>query len=218
MTELVKTADGSHTLFVPELNEHYHSINGAVQESMMVFVQNGFNFCKADPVHILEIGLGTGLNVLLTAVESIKGKRKVIYNSIEKHPLPADIINSLNYSVFSGEMGKEIFKKVHVTGWGFETEILKDFILQKTMCDLISDPITGKYDLIYFDAFGPDKQPDIWTPEIFRKIASVTVQGGVFVTYSAKGSVRRNLKENGFNVTLLPGPRGKRHVTRAVKL
>jgi tRNA U34 5-methylaminomethyl-2-thiouridine-forming methyltransferase MnmC len=218
LTELVKTADGSHTLFVPELNEHYHSINGAIQESMLVFIENGFMFCKADPVHILEIGFGTGLNVLLTAIESNSGNRKVFYNTLEKHPLPADIINRLNYSTFCGKTGKEIFKRVHEASWGLETEICKDFILKKTLSDLISDTIAGKFDLIYFDAFGPDKQPEIWTNEIFSKIASATAHGGTFVTYSAKGDVKRKLLANGFNVTLLPGPPGKRHMIRAVKL
>lgn len=218
MTELVKTADGSHTLYVPELNEHYHSVNGAVQESMTVFINNGFKFCEADPLYVLEIGFGTGLNTLLTAVESCKDSRKVFYSTLEKHPVAPDMINRLNYQAFSGDTGGEIFNKIHSAEWDREQEICNNFILKKIYGDLTCDSLTGRFDLIFFDAFGPDKQPEMWTPVIFNKLTSVMVQGGIFVTYSAKGDVKRSLRANGCKVTLLPGPPGKRHMIRAVKL
>jgi len=218
LTELVKTEDGSHTLFVPELEEHYHSINGAVQESMTVFINNGFKFCDADPLYILEIGFGTGLNALLTAVESCKGSRKVYYSSLEKYPVAPEMINRLNYYAFSGEKGGGIFKMIHKAEWDREQEICKNFILKKIYGDLTCDFLTGRFDIIFFDAFGPDKQPEMWTSSIFKKLTSIMVQGGIFVTYSAKGDVKRNLRANGYKVTLLPGPPGKRHVIRAIKL
>lgn len=218
MTKLVITGDGSHTLFVPELNEHYHSINGAIRESMHVFINNGFAFSEANPLHILEIGFGTGLNALLTAIESSAGIRKVYYSSLEKYPLDRALTEKLNYSGFCGDQARDIFKKIHISEWDKETVISENFIFKKTQSDFTADPINGSFDLIYFDAFGPDKQPEMWTSAIFSKLTAVIRQGGIFVTYSAKGDVKRNLRANGFKVTLLPGPPGKRHMIRAVKL
>ena len=109
MNQIITTSDGSHTIYVPELNEHYHSIHGAVQESNFIFINNGFDSCKADPVNIFEVGFGTGLNALLTALKSHPGNREVNYTSIEKYPLDETIIRSLNHHVFAGEAGKEIF-------------------------------------------------------------------------------------------------------------
>ncbi len=218
MTKIIATGDGSHTIFVPELNEHYHSIHGAVQESMHIFINSGFDFCKANPVNIFEAGFGTGLNALLTAMRSINGDRVVNYTSIEKHPLPDYIINSLNHFVFTGKEGKKIFDTIHSTGWNYPQIICDNFILNKIKGDLTSDDISGSYDLIYFDAFGPDKQPEMWTLDIFKKISDITVTNGILVTYSAKGEVKRNLKYCGFEVTLLPGPPGKRQIIRAVKI
>jgi tRNA U34 5-methylaminomethyl-2-thiouridine-forming methyltransferase MnmC len=218
MTRILTTGDGSHTIFVPEMNEHYHSIHGAVQESVFIFINNGFDICKADPLNILEIGFGTGLNALLTAVKSIAGDREVNYTSIEKYPLPDNIINMLNYHVFAGDNGKEIYTSIHSSPWNSNVNICKNFNLKKIKGDFTTETLSGRYDLIYFDAFGPDKQPEMWTKEMFATIASVTNKNGVLVTYSAKGEVRRNLKACGFEVTLLPGPPGKRQVIRAVKI
>jgi tRNA U34 5-methylaminomethyl-2-thiouridine-forming methyltransferase MnmC len=218
MIQLINTADGSHTIFVPELNEHYHSVHGAVQESTHIFINNGFDFCKADPLFILEIGFGTGLNALLTAIRSISGERNVHYTSIEKYPLDNKITCSLNHFKFAGEKGDEIFHLIHSSPWNQSVRICKNFFLEKTENDFTKIQINGKYDLIYFDAFGPDKQPEMWTKELFSGIAAVTNKEGVLVTYSAKGEVKRNLKACGFEVILLPGPPGKRQMIRAVKI
>jgi tRNA U34 5-methylaminomethyl-2-thiouridine-forming methyltransferase MnmC len=218
MIQLVNTSDGSHTLYVPEMDEHYHSIHGAVQESMFIFINNGFDFCKASPLNILEIGFGTGLNALLTAIKSMNGERKVNYTSIEKYPLDHRIISSLNHYKFAGERGSEIFQFIHDAPWNIEVKICKNFNLKKVETDFTKTRIEGKYDLIYFDAFGPDKQPLMWTREIFLSIAGATSDSGVFVTYSAKGEVKRNLKACGFEVNMLPGPPGKRQMIRAIKI
>lgn len=218
MNKIIKTSDGSHTIYVPELDEHYHSIHGAVQESEHVFIKSGFDRCKASPVNIFEIGFGTGLNALLTAIRSINGERQVNYTAIEKYPVHEDIIWSLNHNEFTGKEGKKIFNMIHFSGWNQPTAINKNFNLNKIRGDFTDGTHTGEYDLIYFDAFGPDKQPEMWTNEIFKSVAAITVKGGIFVTYSAKGDVKRNLKANGFEVELLPGPPGKRQIIRAVKI
>lgn len=217
MPEIILTEDGSHTLYVPELNEHYHSIHGAVQESGFIFIDNGFRYSTASPVRIFEAGFGTGLNALLTAVESSLTERKTFYTSFEKYPLPSHITGKLNYSsLFPGEA--DIFREIHSCPWNSPFDISDNFTLLKKEGDLTEMDPEGIYDLVYFDAFGPDKQPEMWTDEVFEKMAAITVSGGLLVTYSAKGSVQRSLKRAGFNVTLLPGPPGKRQITRAVKI
>jgi tRNA U34 5-methylaminomethyl-2-thiouridine-forming methyltransferase MnmC len=218
LNKIITTSDGSHTIFVPELNEHYHSIHGAVQESTFIFINNGFDICKADPIDIFEVGFGTGLNALLTAIKSKAGMRKVNYISIEKYPVADYIVHKLNHPLFAGEEGIEIFNSIHKSPWNKWVNISNYFRLYKLKGDLTTESISGGYDLIYFDAFGPDKQPEMWTKEIFDRIAAVTNKNGVLVTYSAKGDVKRNLMASGFNVVLLPGPPGKRQMISAVKI
>lgn len=215
--QLVKTSDGSHTIFVPELNEHYHSIHGAVQESAIVFIKNGFEFCKADPVVILEIGFGTGLNALLTAAESARTNRNVVYTSVEKYPLPENVIGSLNHFTFAGINGKSLFNSIHSAGWGYIQKITDHFSLRKVNLDITTGCPEGLFDLVYFDAFAPDKQPEMWTYNVFKRISEATAINGILVTYSAKGEVKRTLKACGFDITLLPGPPGKRQVIRAIR-
>jgi len=218
MTEIILTEDGSHTLFVPELSEHYHSIHGAVQESQFIFINSGLKYTDLSPVRIFEAGFGTGLNAYLTAIESSSANRKIYYTSIEKYPLPSEIIVRLNYSgLFPGTEAR-LFSNIHSCPWNIPVEITNTFTLTKIEGDLTNAEPEGCYDLIYFDAFGPDKQPQMWTGEVFEKISAITETGGVFVTYSAKGRVQRSLKKAGFNVSLLPGPPGKRQIIRAVKI
>jgi len=215
---IIETSDGSHTIYVPELDEHYHSIHGAVQESTFIFIRNGFDISDADPLCILEIGFGTGLNALLTAIHGLTERRDIFYTTIEKYPLGGEIIESLNHHRFAGAEGKEIFNRIHAAEWNAMINICPNFSIKKIRTDLTEKRPEGIFDLIYFDAFGPDKQPEMWTPEIFRSIAEVTRPNGILVTYSAKGEVKRNLKACGFDVNLLPGPPGKRQMIRAVKI
>jgi tRNA U34 5-methylaminomethyl-2-thiouridine-forming methyltransferase MnmC len=218
MVQLINTADGSHTIYVPELDEHYHSVYGAVQESMFIFINNGYEFCKTDPVSILEIGFGTGLNALLTAIRANSGNREVNYTSIENNPLSYKITESLNHYKYAGENGLELFRLIHSAPWNTSVNICNNFNLRKIEADFTKYRLSGTYDLIYFDAFGPDKQPDMWTKELFAGIAAATNKNGILVTYSAKGEVKRSLIACGFDVTLLPGPPGKRQMIRAVKI
>jgi tRNA U34 5-methylaminomethyl-2-thiouridine-forming methyltransferase MnmC len=217
VNKLIITADGSHTIYVPELNEHYHSIHGAVQESAFIYINNGFDVCLSNPLNVFEVGFGTGLNALLTAIRSLSGKREINYTSIEKYPVEQALLNSLNHYLFTGKEGKEIFESIHSSTWNKKVNICKNFNLKKINGDFTTENLSEKFDLIYFDAFGPDKQPEMWTKELFTAIASITNKEGIFVTYSAKGEVKRNLKACGFDVTLLPGPPGKRQIIRAVK-
>jgi tRNA U34 5-methylaminomethyl-2-thiouridine-forming methyltransferase MnmC len=218
LNKIILTSDGSHTIFVPELNEHYHSVHGAVQESEFIFIRNGFETCDANPLSIFEVGFGTGLNALLTAMKSMDGKREVIYTAIEKYPLPPEITSSLNYDHFTRKEGRDIFHLIHSVPWNKSVSICKNFTLNKIEGDMTSFSFPGMYALIYFDAFGPEKQPVMWSAEVFAAIGAATFHNGVFVTYSAKGEVKRNLIAAGFDVKLLPGPPGKRQIIRAVKI
>jgi tRNA U34 5-methylaminomethyl-2-thiouridine-forming methyltransferase MnmC len=218
MPEIRKTADGSHTIYVPELDEHYHSVHGAIQESEFIFIGCGLNFSKKSPIRIFEAGFGTGLNALLTCIYASANEREILYTSIEKYPLSDDIIDSLNYKDLSLKDCGKLFKQMHSCEWNIQRKITNHFTLLKINGDLITDDIPGIYDLIYFDAFGPDKQPEMWTDEIFRKISDMTERTGILVTYSVKGKVKRTLKKYGFDVNLLPGPPGKRQILRAVKI
>lgn len=218
MSEIRKTEDGSDTIYVADLNEHYHSVHGAIRESEIICIDSGFSYCTADPVRIFEAGFGTGLNALLTAVKSRTGNREVFYTAIEKFPLPPEIALRLNYPDLIPGDYRTLFESMHTSPWGIPEKIFGNFTLLKLKGDLITDPVNGEYDLIYFDAFGPDKQPEMWSKEVFRKIAGITSANAILVTYSVKGDVKRRLREVGFNLTLLPGPRGKRHILRAVKI
>jgi tRNA U34 5-methylaminomethyl-2-thiouridine-forming methyltransferase MnmC len=217
LKKLITTSDGSHTIFVPELNEHFHSVNGAAGESMIVYIQNGFNFCKSDPLNILEIGFGTGLNALLTLMCSLSEKRTVNYTSIEKFPLGKEITDQLNHSHFAGEKGAYLSDLIHAAEWDLPVKLTEEFTLSKIKDDFVTMRLPGMFNLIYFDAFGPDKQPEMWSESLFRKISASALPGAVFVTYSAKGTVKRALCSCGFEVSLLQGPPGKREVIRAIK-
>ncbi|MCK4344313.1 MAG: tRNA (5-methylaminomethyl-2-thiouridine)(34)-methyltransferase MnmD [Bacteroidales bacterium] len=217
--EIILTADGSHTLYVPELNEHYHSIHGAIQESRHVFIQEGFYHCNKNSLNILEIGFGTGLNVLLTYFESKKTGKRIYFQTIDNYPLKSSIIKELNYpEILQTPTGGRIFRKLHNSPWGKKVNLSYTFTLFKIQADIKHHLITGMFDIIYYDAFGPDKQPEMWTPEIFKKIYKTMNTNAIFVTYTAKGKVRRTLQETGLDVSLVPGPPGKRHMLRGVKI
>ncbi|MBE0638978.1 MAG: tRNA (5-methylaminomethyl-2-thiouridine)(34)-methyltransferase MnmD [Bacteroidales bacterium] len=217
--QLQITDDGSHTLYVPELNEHYHSTFGAIQESRHVFLSAGFDFIcsKKKNINLLEVGFGTGLNALLTVLK--KGDYIVNYTAIEAFPLDKRINTELNYpeKLTIPESGL-IFHSLHDAAWEKTVKILPGFMLKKIrikLQDFIPNP--EEFDLVYFDAFAPDIQPELWTAEVFRKLFLAMVSGGVLVTYSAKGLVKQNLKAAGFSIERLTGPPGKRHMLRAEK-
>ena len=216
------TADGSHTLFVPELNERYHSTNGAIQESELVFIQNGLYHlpqCLKE-INLLEIGFGTGLNALLTILESKKQRRKINYVAIEPEPLDQEIILGLNYpNQIGGTEAEGYYKKIHDANWEYPSFLSDYFIISKIHAKIEDLALSEKqFHLIYFDAFGPEVQPELWTEAIFKKLFDCLKQDGIIVTYSCKGNVKRALKSAGFGLEKLPGPPGKREVLRATKL
>jgi tRNA U34 5-methylaminomethyl-2-thiouridine-forming methyltransferase MnmC len=215
--ELRITADGSHTLYVPALDEHYHSHFGALTESRHIFIEAGLASLGSKKVSILEVGFGTGLNALLTAMHACEHQMNINYVTLEKYPLDASFISLLNYPAQAGAGGEELFKAIHDTPWDEPVIMTPWFTLEKRVTDLTTEAVRGLYDLVYYDAFGPGKQPEMWSREVMEKITAVTRPGTVFVTYSAKGELKRTLRALGFEVTLLPGPPGKRVMTRAVK-
>ncbi|HZK08576.1 MAG TPA: tRNA (5-methylaminomethyl-2-thiouridine)(34)-methyltransferase MnmD [Bacteroidales bacterium] len=216
---IILTADGSHTLLVPELNEHYHSTNGALAESMHVFINAGLEAalsCKSQ-LRILEVGFGTGLNALLTLLHATN--IPIHYTAIEPFPPDPLLIEQLNYSQLLAKAETEDFYKLLMTAAEDNaTKITEHFTLIKKREQVQQISLeAGTFDLVYFDAFAPNVQPELWEVIIFKKIYDALAPGGILVTYSSKGLVKRNLHEAGFAVERLPGPAGKRHITRAVK-
>ena len=217
--EVIETADGSKTLYVPAMNEQYHSVNGALTESEYVFLKQGYlHHPSGNPV-VFEVGFGTGLNALITALKASEQNRKTRYISIEKYPLSDDEIEALEYDKLFSPAAAKILNKIHAANWDEAVEISAHFTLHKVKGDLKTYPVTQlpNFDLVYFDAFGPDKQPDLWQPDIFENIYSACKPRATFVTYSAKGLIRRQLAAAGFEMERLPGPPGKRQMLRGSK-
>ncbi len=217
--ELIITTDGSHTIYVKELDEHYHSVNGAITESVHVFINCGLRSVLKKEINILEIGFGTGLNCLLTVLNSEKSDKRINYIALEKYPLEQKYHYRLNYCELLND-SSEIYSSIIESNWESINDLTPGFSLGKFCSDLINEPLpTGfMFDLIYFDAFAPSKQPEMWTTDVFLKISERTAPGGIFVTYCAKGEVRRNLEKAGFRMERLPGPPGKREILRGIKI
>jgi len=219
--QIEETADGSQTLYVPELNEHYHSVRGAVSESRHVFLSAGFDHCRPaeGKINLLEAGFGTGLNALLTCLATRNRDVQVNYVGVEAYPLTAEVIAGLNYTGIIGETGaEELFRKIHEANWIYPSYISDRFLLNKIEAKLEDVSLADNmFHLIYFDAFAPDVQPELWSEEIFRKLFACLAPGGILVTYSSKGTVKQALRNAGFAVERLPGALGKHHMLRAVK-
>lgn len=215
--EIIKTADQSNTLYVPDLDETYHSRNGALQESQYVFIEQGLCL-KAESsssIRILEVGFGTGLNALLTLLTNRDLNLQIVYHALETHPVPDGIVTQLNYTNLAPNADPQIFHQLHQAKWDAPVAVNSDFTLHKHLCSLLDFKSEMQFDLVYFDAFAPDKQPELWSLEVFQQLYSWMNPGGILVTYSAKGDVKRNLRSAGFRVERLPGPLMKRHMVRA---
>ena len=221
--KLIVTGDGSHSIKVVELGVIYHSIHGAIQESRHVFIEAGFHASgrseRPDTFNIFEVGFGTGLNALLTLIESEKQNLKTYYETIEAYPLTLDEAGQINYcSVLKREDLQKSFELLHECEWAKETVISANLSFKKTKANLLNFEISGTFELIYFDAFDPNAQPELWTQEIFEKMFSMLRPRGILTTYSSKGTVRRAMQAAGFIVEKIPGPPGKREIVRAVKV
>ncbi len=220
--EIITTGDGSTTIHLPEWEEQYHSKHGAINEAKHVFIETGLypllEKHSLEKVEILEIGFGTGLNALITALENQKLQKEMQYVGIEAYPVTVAEALKMNYAdELKQEGAEEVFKELHQIPWEEAKPITPTFTLtkRKQLFEEIQDQ--NEYDLIYFDAFGARVQPELWTVAIFEIMYKALKQEGILVTYSAKGSVRRAMQEVGFEVERLPGPPGKREMLRATK-
>lgn len=219
--KIIRTEDGSQSLLNEEMNETYHSRHGAVQESNYVFIEKGLNFLttpyKIPLISILEVGFGTGLNAWLTLQRAKVQQTKIRYQTLETYPLPKEIWQKLTYHSNQEEAGE--FQKLHQVAWDQWTEINQFFNLYKINQSLQSVSLAPLgYDLIFFDAFAPAKQPEMWEQPMLEKVVIAMKAGAVFVTYCAKGQLKRDLKFLGLEVESLPGPPGKREMVRAIKI
>jgi len=214
--KLVITNDGSHSIFNPEVNETYHSKHGAIVEAEYVFIKNGLLAENKKQFNILEVGFGTGLNALLTAQKAQQKKIAVNYHGIELHPVPKESYSQLNFTELIGEEKSKLLQ-LHECKWEKEYTINNFFKLTKNEIDLENYTSKTKFDVIYFDAFSPEKQPELWTDIIFKKMHDYLKEDGFLVTYCAKGIVKRTMKAVGFEIVVLDGPPGKRQMTRGNK-
>ena len=217
--EIVQTSDGSTTIFLPDWNENYHSKHGAIQEAYHVFIKNGLSLFPNQSISILEIGFGTGLNALITYLESQKLQQKIDYVGVEAFAISSDELQSMNYvQELHANDFTNVFEKMHSVSWGEKNTISDDFYLLKRNQFFQDIDDVEKFDLIYFDAFGYRVQPELWSTAIFKKMYDALKPNGVLVTYAARGVVKRSMIEVGFTVEKLAGPPGKREMFRASKL
>lgn len=212
---LKQTEDGSHTLYNKTIDECYHSIHGAKNESNHIFIQSAFLQCKKQEVSVFEMGFGTGLNAFLTLLTAEKNTQKVNYEAVELYPVSADFFSKINYAKTKEE--ESIFEKLHRSEWNKLEKITENFSIFKHYDDIKNLKFINHFDIVYFDAFSPEKQPDLWDNSIFKRLYNAMNQNAILTTYCAKGIVRRTLQEVGFSVERLAGPIGKREILRATK-
>ncbi len=217
--EIRVTGDGSKTIFLPELNETYHSSNGAVQESRHIFIQNGLDLVnKKGTIRILEVGLGTGLNALLTASWAEMNNQPIQYIGIEAKPLSPELCFQLDYPRHIDQNAEKIYDALINCDWEIENQLSTHFSIQKKQMKIQDFVAVEPIDLIYFDAFGPRVQAEMWDIAILEKMFQTLNLGGALVTYCAQGQFKRDLKAVGFSLESLPGPPGKREMTRATRI
>jgi tRNA U34 5-methylaminomethyl-2-thiouridine-forming methyltransferase MnmC len=213
------TEDGSQTIYLPEMDEHYHSVHGAIQESLHIYIEQGLLQTTKKELNVLEIGFGTGLNAYLTYCYANKEDLSIHYCSLEKYPLNQQEYSLLNYpnNIFTEH--SPIFNQMHQAEWNTMIPISERFMLEKIHIDLLTFQFNEipQFDLVYYDAFGPGKQPEMWTEDILSKVAASVKPDGILITYCAKGTVRRTLAALGFTMERIPGPIGKKEILRGKK-
>ena len=215
--EIITTEDGSTTLYIPELNEHYHSIHGAIQESTHIFIKAGIEYYGQKNIRILEAGFGTGLNTFLTLLEARDNERKVVFHTFEKYPLTPQEVEQINYSDLFTPEATPLFQQLHDAPWEEDVVITPYFTLHKHQADFEEVNFHEYFDMVFFDAFAPDVQPRLWTESMLTKFYKALKPEGILTTYCVKGTVKQALRNIGFNLKRLPGPPGKREMLRAVK-
>lgn len=218
--KIVKTSDGSLSVYLPEWDENYHSKHGAIQEAYHVFIKNGLDLYKnGSSLSILEMGFGTGLNCFISFLEAQKRDLSIDYVGLEGYPLEVELVFELNYPKQLGAENKAMaYDLMQRSEWNVLTKIESNFTVTKK--EMLFEEYEAKdtFDLIYFDAFGAKVQPELWTEVIFKKMYDALKKNGVIVTYAAKGSVRRAMQAVGFKVERLPGPPGKREMLRGTRV
>jgi tRNA U34 5-methylaminomethyl-2-thiouridine-forming methyltransferase MnmC len=217
---LITTADGSHSLLSRQFNVAYHSHHGAIQETRHVFIEAGllFQLEMKQPLHLLELGLGTGLNAFMTFLAALPYHSPITYTSLEQFPISWELAQQCNYvQQLDAAEHLPVFQQIHCSAFGEWQTWSPLFRFRKFDTDARTFHSDEKYSLVYYDAFAPESQPELWTVDLFSRIYDLMTDGGVLVTYCAKGEVKRALKRVGFKVEALPGPLGKREMTRAVR-
>ncbi len=214
--KITPSQDGSNTVYSHVYKEHYHSVYGAIAESKHIYIQSGIATIEKNNISVLEIGFGTGLNAILTQMYAEINRVKITYNTIEKHPIESEIYKNLNYcSILNTD--KDKFIRLHTIPFDEYYNISEYFTFRKTEIDLLNYKPNFVYDLVFFDAFAPDIQPDLWTKKIFQTLYNNLSDNGILVTYSSKGIVKTALREVGFTVKRKAGPPPKRHILFAQK-
>ena len=222
--EIIVTADGSDSIFIPDMDVTYHSSHGAIQESMHVFIEAGLRYISTDKkkpgtISLLEMGLGTGLNALLTLAEAGKKQQKIYYETIELYPLDANIFTSLNYCEQLGRPDLQpLFELIHTCNWDTTIAITPYFDFKKKQINLEEFSTNQLFNIVYFDAFSPEKQPSLWTVDVFKKLYGIMQADALLTTYCSKSIVRKAMTEAGLKVEKIPGPPHKREMVRALKL
>lgn len=220
--QLIITKDGSHTVSIPEMKVTYHSHHGAIQESLHVFIKAGLKYIldsqNLPVIYIFEMGFGTGLNALLTLIAAERLQQPVHYTAIELYPLQAEEIKSLNYCEQLKRADLEsVFQLLHKCEWEKDVIITPFFTFNKIKVSLFDFTTQQRFNVIYYDSFAPSAQPEHWTAEIFGKLFSILLPGGILVTYCSKSIVRKAMQAAGFVVTKIQGPWGKREMIRAIR-
>lgn len=216
--EIITTKDGSVTIHLPEMQENYHSKFGAIQEANHVFIKNGLALTQSQPISILEIGFGTGLNAFITYLESLKNGQQIDYTGIEAYPVTPEEVAQLNYPEQLDAANKQaVFNTMHSQEWGSRNIFDTTFTLEKRRQFFQDIEDVNAYDLIYFDAFGYQIQPDLWSVEIFNKMFSALKKNGILVTYACRTVIKKAMIEAGFTTEKIPGPPGKREMLRGYK-
>lgn len=212
--QISKTEDSSNTIFSEQYGEHYHSIHGAINESKHIFIQSGLQLIDKKEISIFEMGFGTGLNALLSLDFAERRQVKIQYFALEKHKIPFEIFKALK---FDTDVPEDLFLKLHLTDWETTQKISTYFSIQKIEVDIRDFEHEQNYDLVFYDAFSPNVQPELWTEAIFERLYNHMNPGSLLLTYTVNGMVKRALKAVGFSIEKIPGPIGKREILRAIK-
>lgn len=216
--EIITTGDGSVTIYLPEMKESYHSKFGAIREAYHVFIQSGLALTKGQPIAVLEIGFGTGLNAFITYLETLKTGQKINYTGVEAYPVISEESLQLNYvAELKAEAHKADFENMHTSEWGKAFVLSPDFTLTKRQQFFQDIADSEIFDLIYFDAFGYHYQPELWTADIFKRMYKSLKKEGILVTYACRTVIKNAMIEAGFTVEKIAGPPGKREMLRAFK-